>query len=131
MTSFSLLSIVAALLLVYIPKVIAAKGMKEKDGSYDNHDNRSQQAASTGWTKRAISAHYNAIENFPPFAIAVVVANVAKVSPTSIAICCVVFLVARVCHFLFFLADLASLRSLGWFVGLFATIALYLLPLCS
>jgi uncharacterized MAPEG superfamily protein len=129
MTTISIVCIAIAFLLVHLPRFLAAAGMMKADGHYNNNDPRGQQAATTGWPRRALNAHYNTIENFPPFAIAVVVANLGKASPTAIAVCSILFVVVRSLYIVVYIADLASVRTVLWTMGLCCTFALFLLPL--
>ena len=129
MTTLSIVCIAIAFGLVYLPRFLAAAGMMKADGHYNNNDPRGQQATTTGWPKRALNAHYNTIENFPPFALAVVVANLGKANSTAIAVCSILFVVVRALYIIVYIADLASMRTLLWTLGLCSTFVLFLLPL--
>ncbi|MGY1426271.1 MAPEG family protein [Lysobacter sp. A289] len=97
-------------------------------GSGDGFDNRDPR----GWlarqdnprSVRANAAQLNAFEAFPPFAIAVVLAQLAAVSHEHIALLAIAFVIARVLHGAFYIANLDKLRSLVWAVGLLCVIAL-------
>ena len=113
--------VLVAAVLPYI-WVVVAKGSGDR---FDNRDPR-------GWlarqgnprTVRANAAQLNAFEAFPPFAIAVVLAQLAAVSHENIALLAIAFIIARVLHGVFYIANLDKLRSLVWAVGLLCVIAL-------
>jgi uncharacterized MAPEG superfamily protein len=100
----------------------------QKAGGYDNHHPRNQEAALTGWGARAVAAHLNGFETFAPFAAAVLVAHISGASTGLVDNLAVVFVVSRVIYSVFYLADLAALRSTAWSVGWIATFALFLSP---
>ena len=92
---------------------------------YDNRDPR-------GWiarhadprVHRAYNAQLNAYEAFAPFAAGVLMAQFAGVEPQRIAWLAIVFVVLRVLHGVFYLADRHLLRSLVWAGALACVIAL-------
>lgn len=92
---------------------------KSSARGYDNRDPRGwlarQQAPRL---QRAHAAHLNAFEAFPAFAAGVVLADIAGVDDARIALLAVVFVLARLAHGLFYLADLALMRSVAWLVGI-------------
>jgi uncharacterized MAPEG superfamily protein len=73
---------------------------------------------------RAYAAQLNAFEAFPIFAAGVALASIAQVEEQRIALLAVVFIVARVLHGVFYLADRATLRSLAWLVAIACSLAL-------
>ena len=75
---------------------------------------------------RALGAHQNGIEAFPFFAAAVVIAHLAGAAQGRIDLFAVVFVLARLFYIAFYVADMATLRSLAWFVGLGSVVALFL-----
>lgn len=93
---------------------------------FDNRNPREWLAAQDGFRRRANAAQLNGFEAFPFFAAGVLVAHVAGAAPTRIDVLAVVFVVARVAYMLCYLADLATLRSLAWFVGLGSVVALFI-----
>ncbi|MEO8800039.1 MAG: MAPEG family protein [Polyangiaceae bacterium] len=118
-----------AFLLIYASKIpVAIAQVKAGGGRYDNHHPRDQQAALTGWGKRAISAHLNGFEGFAGFAAAVLVAHAAGGNAHTADVLAVAYVVTRVLYVGLYLADVATLRSAVWAVGLFATLWLFVLP---
>src|SRR5690606_41327524 len=75
-------------------------------------------------TVRANAAQLNAFEAFAPFAAGVVLAQLAGVAESTIALLAVIFVIARVLHGVAYLANRATLRSLIWAVGIGCVVAL-------
>ena len=113
--------VVIAALLPYVWTVIAKSG----GARFDNRDPR-------GWisrqdnprTVRANAAQLNAFEAFAPFAAGVVLAQLAGVAESTIALLAIIFVIARVLHGVVYLANRATLRSLIWAVGIGCVVAL-------
>ncbi len=92
---------------------------------YDNRDPRGWVAKQTNpRTHRANAAHLNAFEAFAPFAASVLMAQAAGVDPGRIVALAVAFIVFRVLHGVFYLADKHLLRSLTWMAGIGCVVAL-------
>lgn len=113
--------VLIAALLPYL-WVAVAKGSGER---YNNRDPR-------GWiarqdqprVHRANAAQLNAYEAFAPFAAGVVLAQLAGVAADRIAGLAIAFVVLRVLHGAFYLANQHALRSSAWFGGFACVIAL-------
>ena len=113
--------ILVAAALPYLWVAISRFGIR----GYDNRDPRGWSAAQTHpRTRRGHAAHLNAFEAFAPFAAGVLAAQAAGVDPGRIATLSLVFIACRILHGTFYLADLASLRSLSWMGGLGCVLAL-------
>ena len=111
--------ILVAALLPYAWYTAARAGA----GRIDNRDPRSGMARlDEGRARRANNAQYNAFEAFAPFAAAVLMAQAAGVDPARIDMLAIAFVVLRVLHGFFYLANIHALRSLCWFAG-FAVVA--------
>lgn len=92
---------------------------KARGERYDNRQPRAWLARqNNGQVQRATAAQLNAFEAFPIFAAGVILADLAGVPDTRIALLAVVFVAARVFHGAFYVADRAVLRSLSWFVAI-------------
>lgn len=92
---------------------------------YDNRDPRAWIAKQDDPRRqRAYSAHLNAFEAFAPFAAAVLMAQVAGVEPGRIAWLAIAFVLLRVLHGLFYLGNVAAMRSLAWLAGFACVVAL-------
>ncbi len=86
---------------------------------YDNRNPRDWVAKQTQpRVQRGNAAHLNAFEAFPAFAAGVLMAQAAGVDPFRITILALVFLVVRILHGVFYLADKHMLRSLSWLIGI-------------
>lgn len=112
--------ILVAGLLPYAATLTAKVG-----APYDNRDPRGWLARQTGWRARANAAQHNGFEAFPFFAAGVIVAQLAGAGQSTVDTLAVVFVVARVAHFVAYVADLAALRSLLWLVGLGSVVGLF------
>lgn len=123
-----LLCILIAFLLNMASKAPVALAMAREPGGYNNKHPRDQQAGLSGWGRRAVAAHLNGFEAFPPFAAAVLVAVAAGADPTWTTRLAVVFVAARVLYTPLYILDFDFLRSSVWMVGFLATVALFLLP---
>ncbi len=128
--TFPLASIAIAFVLVLLTKAPVGKAMKEL-GKYDNAEPRTQQAQLTGWGGRALAAHMNSIEAFPPFAAAVLVAHVARADGAIMTTLCAAFLLARVAYPIVYIAGKGTLRSAVWGIGWLSTLGLFISPLLS
>ena len=74
--------------------------------------------ATPAWADRAKKAHYNAVENLVVFAPLVLIAHSTGIS---VAFAAQVYFVARLLHFVFYIAGIGILRTLSFFGGFGAT----------
>ncbi|MEO8401152.1 MAG: MAPEG family protein [Gammaproteobacteria bacterium] len=109
-------------LFPYILIVFAKGGCSH----YDNHASRSFMENLQGWRKRTYWAHQNSFEVFAPFAVAVMIAHQLQVSAMTLNTLAAIFVVSRILYALCYVADKATLRSLIWIIGFFATIGLFI-----
>ncbi len=123
------LCVAVAFLLIMAPKGAASAAVARQTGRYDNKNPRDHHAQLTGWGKRALAAHQNAIEAFPPFAAAVIICHLAHGDARWATILSLVFIASRVVYPILYIADLSTLRSTVWSIGYAATLALFVLPL--
>ena len=93
---------------------------------FDNSNPRDWLNAQAGFRKRANAAQHNSFEAFPFFAAAVIIAHVAGAPQGRIDLFAVVFILARLFYIAFYVADVATLRSLAWFVGIGSVVAPFL-----
>jgi uncharacterized MAPEG superfamily protein len=103
-----------------------AVGIAKWGRGYDNNNPRDWLARQEGKKKRAHAAHLNSFEAFPLFAAGVVIASISKASGSVVDALAVAFVIARVLYIWCYVTDRATLRSVIWFVGLGATIALFI-----
>jgi len=125
------LCIFVAFVLNLASKAPVAVAMARQPGGYDNHHPRDQQAGLAGWGRRALAAHLNGFEAFPPFAAAVLVAALAGADPTWTTRLSILFVAARALYIPLYVLDLATLRSAIWTVGFGATIAIFVVALIA
>lgn len=106
--------VLIAAVLPYLWVVVA----KTRGERYNNHDPRGWlQRQESRLVRRANGAHLNAFEAFAPFAVGVVMAQLAGVAHSTIALLSVAFITLRMLHGVLYLADRAQLRSLAWTLG--------------
>lgn len=120
---FAYWCILVAALLPLVPFFVAAT-----KGRLNNHYPRRSEAQLEGLPLRAHSAHLNGVENFPFFAVAVLVATTQGATPATLNALASVWLALRVLHLAFYLADLAPARSLSYVAALGVNIAIFVLP---
>lgn len=109
------------LVVAVLPYVLAAIGghlrMKQL-GRLDNEHPRIQALQLEGIAARALAAQANAWEALAAFGVAVLVAHVVVADPAASATASVVYLATRIAHPVLYLANLATLRTLVFVVGL-------------
>ena len=108
-------------LLPYVPFGLAASQLNPKLP-------RLNVAKLEGLQARAHGAHLNAFENFPPFAAAVIISYVIEGASATVNVLAVLWLIARLAHIGFYLADRAPLRSASFGVGLLVTVIIFIHP---
>jgi uncharacterized MAPEG superfamily protein len=92
---------------------------------FNNRTPRDFQDRLDGMRKRAHWAHLNSFEAFPPFAAAVIIAHQLGAAQGRVDLLAVVFILARLAYGALYMADLATLRSLAWVVGLGCVVGLF------
>jgi len=114
--------VLVAALLPYVWTTVA----KASGERYDNRDPRGWVARQTDpRVHRANSAQMNAFEAFPAFAAAVLMAQLAAVNESRIAVLAIAFVVLRFLHGLVYTLGMKhSLRSLAWFLAFGCVLAL-------
>lgn len=113
--------VLIAALLPYVWTVVA----KSRGQRYDNREPRAWLARQDDpRVHRANAAQLNAFEAFPAFAAGVALADLADVPEPRIALLSVVFVIARMLHGVFYVAGIATARSMVWFIGIACVAAL-------
>jgi uncharacterized MAPEG superfamily protein len=105
-------------------------GVAKKVSGFSMKDNAAPRAffeSLKGKAQRANWAQQNSWEAFAPFAAAVIIANLCQANPQRIDLYAVTFIGARILYGIFYIADLAILRSIVWTIGMAATLGLYYL----
>lgn len=122
----AVLCVLLAMLQPFVLSVLARSSTRR--GDYLPNP-REYNEGLTGWHRRAHFAQLNAFEAFPPFAAAVVLSWLAGVPPGHINLLAVLFVVCRIGHAAFYLADKPVLRSQSWKLAMMAVVALFVLTL--
>ncbi|MFC7553984.1 MAPEG family protein [Pseudoroseomonas wenyumeiae] len=117
--------ILAAALLPYLAAVIAKAGA----AGFDNSAPRAWLEQQGGYRQRADWAQRNHFEAFPPFAAAVILAQMAGAPQGRIDLLALAFVLLRLAYTGAYLANLATLRSLLFGLGIGCVVWLFLLPL--
>ena len=116
--------VLAAAFLPWITTGIAKAGAPD----FDNARTQDGAARQRGWRARALAAHRNHFEAFPPFAAAVILAEQFHAPQSRVDALAAVFVLARIAYTAAYIADRASVRSGVWFVGVACVVWLFLLP---
>lgn len=119
------LLVLAAWATILVAKV-GFIGAQAKDGGYDNAHPRDQQARLEGRAKRALAAHQNGFENFPPFAAAMLFAFVVGVPSDTVNKLGLTFVLCRLVYNYLYIANKSTLRSLIWGLGSCCSAALFI-----
>ncbi|MFO7567678.1 MAG: MAPEG family protein [Enhygromyxa sp.] len=122
-------ALLAAVILIYVPRIFVARGQAQQPEGYDNAHPRAQQAKLTGLAARARGAHENSFEAFAPFAAGVLAAKLAGVDADYLAPLTVAFVVLRTIYLIVYLRNIPMLRSAVWGLGFLVSLAILTLPL--
>lgn len=109
-------------LLPYVGSVAAKAGARD----FNNNEPRAWLAQQQGFRARANAAQQNSFEAFAFFAVAVLVAHVARGPQAQVDLLAMVFIAARVAYLAFYLAGWGTLRSVVWFVGFVAAVWIFI-----
>lgn len=121
--SLAVLMVITAALMGPLTAALAKAG----GSGFDNRAPRAWLEGLEGWRKRADWAQRNHYEVFAPFAVAVALALAAGARADMIGYIAAGFVAARVAYTGFYLANLATLRSIAWAVGLIATMWIFVI----
>lgn len=99
-------------------------GIPRQQGGYDNHDPRAWLARQGGWRARANAAQANSFEALPFYIGAVIIAHQHGPLQLRLDLLCFLYVVLRLVYILFYLADMATLRSVAWILALVVNIAI-------
>lgn len=116
------------MIVVFIPIVLAWVGgyyRTQQFGTLDNKTPRDQAARLEGAGARAAAAQANAWEALPMFTAAVLVAHLSGVPPETAAPFAIGFVVTRILHAAFYLADLDKARSAVFIAGMGCLVMLF------
>ena len=117
--------LLAAAVMPILLAISGAYMRTAQTGSFDNNNPREQIKELTGTAARFYAAQQNAWEALAVFTAAVVSAWITQADMNTAANLAVAFLVFRVLHAVFYIADLAALRSLAFMGGTFSAVWLF------
>lgn len=110
----------AAVWLPYVVERVVSRGLWS---ALDNPPADPPPAA--GWAKCLAAAHRNAVENVPFFAAAVLgAAALGSADDATIVLCAQVYFASRVLYTLIYAAGIPVLRTLSFFTGWLALVAI-------
>lgn len=119
--TLALWCVLAAALLPYVCTSLA-----KASRSYNNAAPRDWLARQTGWRARAHAAQLNSFEAFPPFAAAVIIAQLlAGPSATANALA-LAFIGLRSLYIACYVGNYATARSLLWFAACLCSVGLFI-----
>lgn len=122
------------LIIVIIPYLLAGLGgyfRIKQTGRLDNNYPRVQLAALEGTGARIWAAQQNAWEAVVVFASSVFVAHLAGAAAETSATLAIVFVICRIIHAIFYIANLATLRSLVFIISLGCCLGLFYLAVTA
>lgn len=115
----------ACLVVMMFVPLICAGYAKFSTRGFDNHHPRDFLDKLQGKGRRANYAQMNTFESFPPFAAGVIVAHLMGAPQNILDALAVAFVVCRILYAYFYIQDRPTLRSMVWFAGFAATVALF------
>lgn len=104
-------------ILTFVQVLVAAIGANQAVGLNTLAGNREGLGEIPGWAGRARRAHLNMIENMVLFAALVLIAAAAGKANAMTAMGAMIFFWARVAYAVIYVAGIAWLRTLAWFVS--------------
>jgi uncharacterized MAPEG superfamily protein len=104
-------------ILTFVQVLVAAIGANQAVGLNTLAGNREGLGEIPGWAGRAKRAHLNMIENMVLFAVLVLIAAAAGKANAMTAMGAMIFFWARVAYAVIYVAGIAWLRTLAWFVS--------------
>lgn len=114
--------------LTVLPIVLALTGAAMRGrqlGTMDNNNPRQQIQQLTGAAARIYAAQQNAWEALAVFTAAVVAAYITQADPDRAGQLALAFVGFRILHVVFYLADLATMRSLVFVCGMVCALWLF------
>lgn len=115
-------------LMPYLSKLVVAVAMSN-EGAYDNNYPREQQKRLTGFGARAVAAHQNSFEALLIFAVATLACAVNQETGFFVQFLSVVFMLSRCGYHVAYLMNLATIRSMIWFIGFFSAMTMMVIAI--
>ena len=97
-------------------------------GTVDNHCPRESTGDLPLRHRRAYAAHYNAYENLPFFAAAVIIAVTQGAAISTVNMLAVMYVALRVVHGILYVINQSTARSIVYGLALLANIVIFVLP---
>jgi uncharacterized MAPEG superfamily protein len=129
MSSIPYVSLLLAVILIYIPRGVVAREQGKQPEGYDNATPRLQYGRLGGLGQRAQGAHLNGFEALTLFAPAVLACELRHVAVGTTSALCLAFIALRTLYLGLYLGDKPSVRSAVWGLGILTTLALYVLAI--
>ena len=124
MTTDMIMLVAMAIFSVVWPTVYLIGRTQSPGGMQWALGNRDTPLETPAWAGRAVRAHLNLIENLAPFAILVLVAQLAGKANATTALAATVFFWARVAHAFVYTMGIVGLRTALFFVGVAAELVI-------
>lgn len=103
-------------------------GYAKAGGTVDNHCPRESAGDLPPKHRRAYAAHYNAYENLPFFAAAVIIAVTQGAAISTVNRLAVIYVALRVVHGILYVTNKSTARSIVYGLALLANIAIFVSP---
>ncbi len=103
-------------------------GYAKAGGTVDNHCPRESTGDLPPKHRRAYAAHYNAYENLPFFAAAVIIAVTQGAEISTVNRLAVIYVALRVVHGILYVINQSTARSIVYGLALLANIAIFVSP---
>ncbi len=115
-----------SVILTFVQMLVAAMGANQAVGLNTLAGNREGLPEIKGWAGRAKRAHLNMVENMVLFAALVLIAAVAGKANAMTAVGAAIFFWGRVAYAVIYVAGIAWLRTLAWFVSVIGKVLIAL-----
>lgn len=115
-----------SVILTFVQMLVAAMGANQAVGLPTLAGNREGLPEIKGWAGRAKRAHLNMTENMVLFAALVLIAAVAGKANAMTAMGAAIFFWGRVAYAVIYVAGIAWLRTLAWFVSVIGMVLIAL-----
>ena len=119
-------SLLFSVILTFVQMLVAATGANQAVGINTLAGNREGLPEIKGWAGRAKRAHLNMVENMVLFAALVLIAAVAGKANAMTAMGAAIFFWGRVAYAVIYVAGIAWLRTLAWFVSVIGMVLIAL-----
>ncbi|MFT4766238.1 MAG: putative MAPEG superfamily protein [Oleispira sp.] len=114
--------------LIAILMPVLFTGLAKFTGGFrpkDNHAPRAYLDQLSGWRQRSNWAQQNTFESIPGFMAAVIIAHQMAGNQDNIDMLAVSYIIIRVVYGILYIADIALMRSVAWFLGVACILGLF------